>query len=223
MQVNTDYSTPQAYMTQRTQSKELRQRTGNDYLNELIKKYPQANISARDFANSDALKSYAMGKSGEFNDVAISPEALAKFANDPQAATEMEALLQEFLALEPRARALAESLGAKDAARGMVVDKNGDATFWMSGTVTSGTESKETENIYDKLLGSASEKKKKIEAERKEKAEEKRIEEKRLEERRERKEERRQKTLYATAESASGLEDSFANKQSDSGNFDLFV
>jgi hypothetical protein len=228
MQVNTNYAAQPAYDAANVQSAQTRARTGNDYLQDLKARYPQANISARDFAGAGDIRSYAAGKSGEFNDVAISPEALDKFANDPAAAAEMEALLQEFLDAEPRARALAESLGATDAARGMVVDKNGEATFWMSGTVKGGADNKEPSSIIDRLLKnpSAAERRKKLEEKRKENAaEEERIEEKRAKERREREEmlKRTQRTLFAATDAVGGLTGSFADKLNDGGSIDISV
>jgi hypothetical protein len=80
-----------------------------------------------------------MGKIGSFNDVAISPDALEKFANDPAAAAEMEAELQQFIDLEQSDKDAASKIDSTLLGRGMVVDKNGETSFWAVGASTSNT------------------------------------------------------------------------------------
>lgn len=228
MQVNNNYAVRPVYETAQTQRTETFARNGSDYLQDLVSRYPQASFSTQDFASAGDIKSYAMSKSGQFNDVAISPHALDKFANDPAAAAEMEALLKEFLGLEQRARDTAEALGATDAARGMVVNKNGEASFWMSGTVTKGSG---RNNMFDRLLPnpSAAERRKTAETERK-KASEKAAEEKKFEEKRAEEREEREmllglragKTVFTTSRNAAGLALSFA-EMPDSGVLDVTI
>jgi hypothetical protein len=124
--------------------------SGADYLNHLKENYPNASFSARDFSGASAIKSYAAGKAGELNDVAISPKALEKFAKDPKAAAKMEAELQEFIDLEQYDKDMLAANSHELTGRGMVVDKNGETSFWVTGTPTKeASDSKGGSELFD--------------------------------------------------------------------------
>jgi hypothetical protein len=126
MNVNSDYQAVQnitaaqqpqrttrteaAARTEKTSESAAVSRTENEYLQDLKDRYPKANISIRDVGSGSALQSYAAGRNGEFNDVAIHPDALTKFANDPTAA-EFENALKSFLDSEQKHRQAGASNG----------------------------------------------------------------------------------------------------------------
>jgi hypothetical protein len=156
------------------------QRTGNDYLQDLKNRYPNANISAQDFGGSaSAVQRYAMGKEGEFNDVAIHPAALEKYANNPEAAALFEENLKIFIGKEQQDKQRVAAYGAEITGRGMVVDKDGKISLWTTVETAKGSDSvKSGSELRAEARKDAEEKAKK-------KADEKKAEEKRAEERKE--------------------------------------
>jgi hypothetical protein len=122
--------TAQAARAAQTEKATETQRTGQDYLQDLQNRYPNANISVGDVGN---IKDYAYRNDGDMNNVAIHPDALDKFAKDPAAAAKFEDALRGFLDSEQQDKDYAASQGMVMTGRGLYVDKDGNIGAWAVG------------------------------------------------------------------------------------------
>jgi hypothetical protein len=219
-QINTDYGTQSVNSVGATGKSGYT--GGADYLNHLKENYPQASFSVRDFSGAAAVNSYAMSKAGEINDVAISPKALEKFAKDPKAAAKMEAELQEFIDLEQVDKDTLAAIGHKLTGRGMVVDKNGETSFWVTGTLVKETsDSNGISRLFDTKPSSSMEDFKKAAEKR---AEEKKAEEKRVKARKEREKLMGlpdDKPMFLTADTAKDLSRTLVEKSMNDSALDI--
>jgi hypothetical protein len=178
MQVTSNYAAQQASPAQQTQRTGASGRAGSDYLKELRERYPKASFGVGDVGPGGA-ENYAWGKAGEFNDVLIHPDALEKFANDPESASKFESQLKTFLDGAERDKNILNGAGGTITGRGMVVDENGEASYWAVGQTTRGDDGDSASQKMRKQLDEdlkkqteAREAAKKEEAERTEKKEE---------------------------------------------------
>lgn len=231
MRVDTNYGAQQTYGTSQSQRTGASERTGNDYLKELRERHPNANISVGD-VGVGGIEGYAWGQVGKTNGVLIHPDALDKFANDPEAAAKMESELKEFIDSEQSSKDYFDSLGMKLLGRGMVVDENGETRFWCLTQSSSEKDDEEGKSLLEKLMPKKNEKdddkalKRAKDKKEAEKAAEKKAEEKREEKRAELEElveSVAQKTVFASGSSFSELADNAVNRLADSSFIDRSV
>jgi hypothetical protein len=148
MQINTSYNTQAAYHAGAAQSTSAS--NVSNYLKGLKERFPNANINIGDFESPQDIKNFASGQIGSFNGITISGKALEKMANDPKMASRIEGEMQTFLDSEQRDKDDLAKEGHTLLARGMVVDKNGDTSFWMVGQNTKDADSK-LESIFTRI------------------------------------------------------------------------
>lgn len=162
--------TAQAARAAQTEKATETQRTGQDYLQDLQNRYPNANISVGDVGN---IKDYAYRNDGDMNNVAIHPDALDKFAKDPAAAAKFEDALRGFLDSEQQDKDYAASQGMVMTGRGLYVDKDGNIGAWAVGHSKMGDDGMKSGREIREEMQKAADKKAEKEREEK-KAEEKR-------------------------------------------------
>ena len=185
--------------------------TTNDYLNNLRKKYSDANITVVDFKSEKQELSYMIGSSGG-NNVAISSSIVAKMAKDPATAAKYEKVIADIPNHGKEVKEKIESEpGCKVYASGVQIDKDGKVTYWIVGG-KSGEGPGTKEKMQKMLEEKRAEKKKqeKAEASRKEKLkEQEKLEEKMAERRTEEKE--RMELLLAKGETVENTISAFYN------------
>lgn len=146
-------------------------KTTREYLSELKRKYPDANIVVADFSSEKQRKAYSLGCAG-YNNIAISPGILEKMATDPEMAAKYEKVIAETPKLGEESKKHLEAEGVELIAYGTVIDKNGKVSYWGVGRSIEAVENPGTvykEKVQEQL------KEKRAEKKAEEKAKEKRL------------------------------------------------